>query len=325
MSLWSHIAPDVCVCIAVQVQLIDEAVLLFGTIYATLSSPGHRLQVWSWAHRVVLGSQPVCHLVSLCRLHFIPCGWHSPVGGHVSRACLDPVCLPRAQLLEHFAATIKGIKPGARSLATQINIFTAILAALKAVVERKTTFGQDKVVAVARSMAMAALANADPMLRVAAAEMLGRLAQAVAGPFVGEVFAACADRVKSDKDVESRTGFALALGCLHRCVGGIGGSRHLHTSVSLLQTAGADANPVVQTWALHALMLTVDSAGYHFDSFINSTLDLVNKIVLAEVYLDPVVHQCAGKVGHNHGGAVTRVVSWSHRGRQQGGGGGYRV
>ncbi len=57
------------------------------------------------------------------------------------------------------------------------------------------------------------------------------------------------------RDVVSRTGHSLSLGCLHRYVGGMGSSQHLHTSVSILLALAQDvASPQVQVWALHALV-----------------------------------------------------------------------
>lgn len=53
--------------------------------------------------------------------------------------------------------------------------------------------------------------------------------------------------LKSARDVINRTGHSLALGCLHRYVGGMGSGQHLNTSVSILLALAQDSNsPVVQ-------------------------------------------------------------------------------
>ena len=58
-------------------------------------------------------------------------------------------------------------------------------------------------------------------------------------------------RLKSARDVVSRTGHSLALGCLHRYVGGMGSGQHLNTSVSILLALAQDSNsPVVQVGTL---------------------------------------------------------------------------
>lgn len=94
------------------------------------------------------------------------------------------------------------------------------------------------------------------MLRCAAGEALGRMAQVVSdSKFVAEMAQNSFDCLKSARDVISRTGHSLALGCLHRYVGGMGSSQHLHTSVSILLALAQDqASPEVQVWALHALV-----------------------------------------------------------------------
>ena len=54
-------------------------------------------------------------------------------------------------------------------------------------------------------------------------------------------------RLKSARDVVTRTGHSLALGCLHRYVGGMGSGQHLNTSVSILLALAQDStSPVVQ-------------------------------------------------------------------------------
>lgn len=63
-------------------------------------------------------------------------------------------------------------------------------------------------------------------------------------------------RLKSARDVVSRTGHSLALGCLHRYVGGMGSNQHLNTSVSILLALAQDFNsPVVQVRSLDLLVL----------------------------------------------------------------------
>ena len=67
-------------------------------------------------------------------------------------------------------------------------------------------------------MYIGALTSPNPMLRCAAGEALGRMAQVVSDPkFVADTAAASFECLKSARDVISRTGHSLALGCLHRC------------------------------------------------------------------------------------------------------------
>lgn len=67
--------------------------------------------------------------------------------------------------------------------------------------------------------------------------------------FTAELAQQSFDRLKSARDVATRTGHSLALGCLHRYVGGMGSSQHLNTSVSILLALAQDGtSPVVQVF-----------------------------------------------------------------------------
>lgn len=86
------------------------------------------------------------------------------------------------------------------------------------------------------------------MLRCASGEAIGRMAQVVGDPkFVAEMAQNSFDKLRSARDVVSRTGHSLALGCLHRYVGGMGSGQHLSTSISILLALAKDtSSPTVQ-------------------------------------------------------------------------------
>ncbi|XP_023717362.1 HEAT repeat-containing protein 5B isoform X2 [Cryptotermes secundus] len=203
----------------------------------------------------------------------------------------------RLQMLDHFAECIRHAK-SSRQEAIQMNVFTAVLSGLKGLTEAKATFGQEDVKKSAASLIIGALTSSNPILRCAAGESLGRMAQVVADSrFTAELAQTSFDRLKSARDVASRTGHSLALGCLHHYVGGMGSSQHLNTSVSILLALAQDAtSPVVQVWSLHALALIADSGGPMFRGYVEPSLSLALKLLLTvpQSYID--VHQCIGKV-----------------------------
>nr|CAD7424523.1 unnamed protein product [Timema monikensis] len=203
----------------------------------------------------------------------------------------------RLQMLDHFAECIRHAK-SSRQEAVQMNVFTAVLSGLKGLTEAKATFGQEDVKKSAVALIIGALTSSNPILRCAAGESLGRMAQVVGDSrFTAELAQTSFDRLKSARDVASRTGHSLALGCLHRYVGSMGSSQHLNTSVSILLALAQDStSPVVQVWSLHALALIADSGGPMFRGYVEPTLSLALKLLLnvPESYVD--VHQCIGKV-----------------------------
>ncbi|KAK0176436.1 hypothetical protein PV328_000569 [Microctonus aethiopoides] len=203
----------------------------------------------------------------------------------------------RLQMLDHFGECIKHAKSG-RQEAIQMNVFTAVLSGLKGLNEAKTGFGQEDVKKSATNLIVGTLISSNSILRWAAGEAVGRMAQVISDPkFTAELAQTSFDRLKSARDVASRTGHSLALGCLHRYVGGMGSSQHLNTSVSILLALAQDnSSPVVQVWALHALALIADSGGPMFRGYVEPTLSLILTLLLnvSHSYID--VHQCIGKV-----------------------------
>uniref|UniRef100_A0A8C4ILK2 HEAT repeat-containing protein 5A n=1 Tax=Dicentrarchus labrax TaxID=13489 RepID=A0A8C4ILK2_DICLA len=200
----------------------------------------------------------------------------------------------RLQMLDHFAECIKQAK-GVRQQAVQLNIFTAVLSALK--VSKCSTLGPEEVRKSALALVMGALDNPNPILRCAAGEALGRMAQVVGeATFIARMAQTSFDKLKSARDVVSRTGHSLALGCLHRYVGGIGSGQHLKTSVSILLALAQDGSShEVQTWALHSLALIVDSSGPMYRGYVEPTLSLVLTLLLTVPPSHTEVHQCLGR------------------------------
>ncbi|XP_012280989.1 HEAT repeat-containing protein 5B isoform X2 [Orussus abietinus] len=203
----------------------------------------------------------------------------------------------RLQMLDHFSECIKHAKSG-RQEAIQMNVFTAVLSGLKGLNEAKTSFGQEDVKKSATNLIVSTLVSSNSILRWAAGEAVGRMAQVISdAKFTAELAQTSFDRLKSARDVASRTGHSLALGCLHKYVGSMGSSQHLNTSVSILLALAQDnTSPVVQVWALHALALIADSGGPMFRGYVEPTLSLALTLLLnvPHSYID--VHQCIGKV-----------------------------
>uniref|UniRef100_A0A1B6GMZ3 HEAT repeat-containing protein 5A n=1 Tax=Cuerna arida TaxID=1464854 RepID=A0A1B6GMZ3_9HEMI len=203
----------------------------------------------------------------------------------------------RLQMLEHFAECMKAAK-SCRADAVTLNVFAALLSGLKGLTDNKAGIGQDDVKKTATSLIIGVLTNSSAMLRCAAGECLGRLAQVVSDPrFTAELAQTSFDRLKLARDVASRTGHSLALGCLHRYVGSMGSSQHLNTSISILLALAQDlSSPVVQVWALHALALITESGGPMLRGYVEPSLSLALKLLLNVSQSHVDVHQCIGKV-----------------------------
>ncbi|TFK12533.1 2',5'-phosphodiesterase 12 [Platysternon megacephalum] len=202
----------------------------------------------------------------------------------------------RLQVLEKLLASIKQTK-GARQQAVQLNIVSAFSSFLKHLASCKGSLGPEEVRRPALTLVMGALESNNPLLRCAAAESLARLAQVVAdSAFTAGLAQVSFDKLKSARDVVSRTGHSLALGSLYRYLGGIGSTQHLNACVGILYTLSQDStSPDVQTWALHSLSLIIDSAGPLYHVHVEPTLSLVVMLLLTVPPAYAEVHQSLGR------------------------------
>lgn len=93
-----------------------------------------------------------------------------------------------------------------------------------------------------------AFSSQNVVLRFAAAECVGRLAQVVGEQaFLGELTQRCSDQLRSVRDTATRAGLCAAIGCLHRFVGGLACGQHLSSSVGVLLSVAQDSSaPMIQ-------------------------------------------------------------------------------
>ena len=127
------------------------------------------------------------------------------------------------------------------------------------------------------------LNSSNENLRAIAAECLGYLARVVTSPsFNNNLVQSLVDQVITNRDPDTRAGCSLALGCILSQMGGMAASSHLKMAVNVLQSLAEDTHPTVHTWALHSLWLTVESSGLMYGQYVNSTLAMIVKLLMAE-------------------------------------------
>ncbi|XP_075805009.1 HEAT repeat-containing protein 5A isoform X3 [Microtus pennsylvanicus] len=200
----------------------------------------------------------------------------------------------RILILEQLLTSIKHSK-GARQQAVQLHVVCAVSNLLKYVAGSKRSLGPE-VRRLVLTLVLGALESPNPLLRCAASEAWARLAQVVDdGAFTAGLAQVSFDKLKSARDVVTRTGHSLALGSLHRYLGGIG-PQHLSSCIGVLYTLSQDStSPDVQTWALHSLSLTIDSAGALYHVHVEPTLSLITMLLLSVPPTHAEVHQSLGR------------------------------
>ncbi|XP_050831243.1 HEAT repeat-containing protein 5A isoform X5 [Serinus canaria] len=202
----------------------------------------------------------------------------------------------RLQVLEQLLNSIKQTK-GSRQQIVQLHVVSAFSTSLKHLANCKGSLGSEEVRRSALMLVMGALESNNPLLRCAAAECLARLAQVVSdSAFTAGLAQVSFDKLKSARDVVSRTGHSLALGCLYRYLGGISSTQHLNACIGILYTLSQDStSPDVQAWALHSLSLIVDLAGPLYHVHVEPTLSLVLMLLLSVPPAYAEVHQSLGR------------------------------
>ncbi|XP_014635911.1 PREDICTED: HEAT repeat-containing protein 5A isoform X2 [Ceratotherium simum simum] len=202
----------------------------------------------------------------------------------------------RLLILEQLLDSIKHTK-GARQQVVQLHVVSSVSSFLKYVAASKGSLGPEEMRRPTLALVMGALESPNPLLRCAAAEAWARLAQVVDdAAFTAALAQVSFDKLKSARDVVTRTGHSLALGTLHRYLGGINSSQHLNSCVGILYTLSQDStSPDVQTWALHSLSLIIDSAGPLYNVHVEPTLSLIIMLLLNVPPTHAEVHQSLGR------------------------------
>ncbi|KAM4662617.1 HEAT repeat-containing protein 5A [Discoglossus pictus] len=202
----------------------------------------------------------------------------------------------RTQILEQLLDSIKQSK-GSRQQSVQLSCLAALCSFLKHLVSTRSSLGPEEVRKPCLSLILGNLESSSPWLRCAAVESLARLVHVVAEPpFTAGLAQASFDKLKTARDVVARTGQSLALGSLHRYLGGISSSQHLGSCVGILYSLSQDTtSPDVQTWALHSLSIIIDSSGSLYNVHVEPTLSLILTALLTTPTSHPEVHRSLGR------------------------------
>jgi hypothetical protein len=94
------------------------------------------------------------------------------------------------------------------------------------------------------------------------------------------------DQIVANREPNARSGYAVALGCIHSQLGGMAAGFHLKNILGILMSLGNDPHPVVHFWAIDSLSRVADSAGLSFSSYITSTLGMLAQLYAADTHND---------------------------------------
>ncbi|KAF2878530.1 armadillo-type protein [Massariosphaeria phaeospora] len=177
-----------------------------------------------------------------------------------------------------------------RKAAMMVNIAVALLSALKvAVKETKSAPGDLKSSAVEKVMQEflhVFVIQPDPYVRNIAGEALGRLCNSSGNSLTTTEVNYLVDQIVANREPNARSGYAVALGCIHSQLGGMAAGYHLKNILGILMSLSNDPHPVVHFWALDSLSRVADSAGLSFSTYVTSTLGMLAQLYAADTHND---------------------------------------
>lgn len=132
----------------------------------------------------------------------------------------------------------------------------------------------------------ACLIDHDPTIRFLAADSMGRLCSGWRDVDVAKQIKVLTESVVSNREPNSRAGFAFALGSILFYMGGMAAGLHLRTVLGLLLSLANDQHPTVHFWALEAMEKAINSSGLNFSSHVSSCLGAISQLILSDLF-DP--------------------------------------
>jgi len=115
---------------------------------------------------------------------------------------------------------------------------------------------------------------------------MGRLCSGLREVDVAKQIKFLTDSVVSNREPNSRAGFAFALGSILFYMGGMAAGLHLRTVLGLLLSLANDPHPTVHFWALEAMEKAIISSGLSFSSHVSSCLGAISQLILSDLF-DP--------------------------------------
>lgn len=124
----------------------------------------------------------------------------------------------------------------------------------------------------------------DPYIRNIAGEALGRLCNSSGNALTTTEVNYLVDQIVANREPNARSGYAVALGCIHSQLGGMAAGFHLKNILGILMSLGNDPHPVVHFWAIESLSRVAESAGLSFSSYVTGTLGMLAQLYAADTH-----------------------------------------
>ncbi|CAK1593789.1 unnamed protein product, partial [Parnassius mnemosyne] len=182
---------------------------------------------------------------------------------------------------------------GVRQEAIQINIYTALLLALRTLAELKSSLGQEAVKNIATELIINGLSANSATVRAAAASCAGRLCGCVSEAESQALSERVITLARTSANRPVRAAAAAAVGAVQRARGAASSAAALPVLRALAQDSAAVE---LQVWSLHALSVLVDASGPMFRGHVESTLNLALKLLFSSPPYQEDLHRSIGRL-----------------------------
>lgn len=129
----------------------------------------------------------------------------------------------------------------------------------------------------------------DAYVRNLAGEALGRFCNSSGNTSTSGEVNHLVDQIVANREPNARSGYAVALGCIHSQLGGMAAGFHLKNILGILMSLSNDPHPVVHFWAVDSLARVADSAGLSFSSYVTSTLGMLAQLYAADTHNEEAI------------------------------------
>ncbi|KAL8250875.1 hypothetical protein R6Q59_034568 [Mikania micrantha] len=199
-------------------------------------------------------------------------------------------------LLSILEQCLKTGKKHALHATSVTNVCVGLLSGLKAMLTFRTQPLEMEVLNAVQGIFQGILAEGAicESQRRASAEGLGILARLGNDTFTARLTRSLLADVTGATEPHYAGSIALALGCIHRCAGGMALSSLVPSTVNSISSLAKSSTASLQLWALHGLLLTVEAAGLSYVSHVQAILGLAMDILLSEENGWVVLQQEAG-------------------------------
>eukprot|EP00850_Spirogloea_muscicola_P003098 SM000012S25360 [mRNA] locus=s12:661062:677919:- [translate_table: standard] len=189
----------------------------------------------------------------------------------------------KLQLLDMVLSSLKASRKQSWRHLNASNVSVALLGLLKASVGLRLQ-NEGEFLKKAQQAVQGILATDDqsPAHQRAASESLGLLARLGDDVYAARLARSLLSELTTTTDVTQKGAIALALGCIHRSVGGMALAALVPSSVQALCSLARDPSGSLSIWALHGLWLTAEAAGLSFVPHVQATLTLAMDMLLSE-------------------------------------------